>query len=176
VDACPALLASAVKAAIMTNDSGPPDEGAEGRLTLTSEQEAALKNLAAGEGEPLALAKILRPVADFLETYPLDDTEHARTVRGLVLLSSPDAFAIAESGRVSVDLASEVGHYARGVFAYHHPLQVCEDFQLRAMTCLVEGKPLSAIEEIANDILEKQKKEQLRLDCERIWREPYWSV
>jgi hypothetical protein len=38
VDACPALLSQAVKAVIMTNESGPPDKGAEGRLALTPGQ------------------------------------------------------------------------------------------------------------------------------------------
>jgi pyrimidine deaminase RibD-like protein len=165
----------AVAVIIMKKESESPGEGADDRPALTHAQDAALKQLAANEGEPLALAKILRPVAHFLETYPLDDTEHARIVRGLVLLSCPDAFAVAESGQVSVDLASEVGHYARRLFVYHHPLQVCEDFQLRAMTCLVEGNPLSAIEEIANDILNRQNAERDRLNCEDIWNETYWS-
>jgi hypothetical protein len=128
---CPALLALAVKAVIMTGESAPPDKGAEGRLTLTDEQEAALKDLAAGKGEPLALAKVLQPVAHFLETYPPAnaDTEHAWTVRGLVQISSPDAFTLVESERVSVDQAAQIGHLARDAFVYRYPSEVCEEFQ-----------------------------------------------
>jgi len=37
-----------------------------------------------------------------------------------------------------------VGHCVRNVFAHHHPPQVCEDFQMRAMTRLAEVKPVSA--------------------------------
>jgi hypothetical protein len=69
----------------MTDKSGPPSEGAEGRFALTPDQVAALKDLAAGEGEPLALAKILRPAAHFLETYPLDDTRHGRQREGVIV-------------------------------------------------------------------------------------------
>src|SRR5262249_6219547 len=32
------------------------------------------------------------------------------------------------------------------------------------------------VEEVANDVLNEQKAERRRLDCERIWNKPYWSV
>ncbi len=84
-----------------------------------------------------------------------------------------------------VDQAALVGHYVGKVFAHHHPPQVCEDFQIRAMTRLANGEPVSAerakyfanpIEEVANDVLNEQKAERRLLDCERIWKEPYWSI
>src|SRR5262245_6880759 len=80
---------------------------AKSRHAPTPDQEGALRKLAAGEGEPIELARILRPRADLLEVWPgLPDIDLVRTVRGLVQLSSPDAFAIAESGSVSIDLAA----------------------------------------------------------------------
>jgi hypothetical protein len=191
----------------MTNESGPPDDElgssmraaeqaraenpedtqhrracveeayAKSRHTPTSEQENALKKLAAGEGEPLELATILRLAADLLEVWPgLPDVDLVRKVRGLVQLSSPGAFALAESGRVSVDLAAFVGQYARNVFAHHHPLHVGEDFQLRAMTRLADGESISVVEKVANDILNERQEERRGVDCERIGSEPYWSV
>ena len=127
------------------------------RSALTPEQEAALKKLIDGEGEPLTIAKVLRPIAELVETWPLRDTEFARTVFGLVRISNPDVFAMVESGRVQLDQAALVGHYVRRVFVGHHPPQVCADFEMRAITRLAEGKPVSAghfanpIEEVAND-------------------------
>jgi hypothetical protein len=152
---------------------------------FTPEERAALDNCLAGEGSPLEAAKLLRHRPEVVETWPLPDTEPVRMIRGLVRLSNPDAFALVESGRVPVDQAALVGHCVRNVFAHHHPLQVCEDFQMRAMTRLAEGKPVSAerakyfanpVEEVANDVLNEQKAERRRVDCERIWNEPYWSV
>jgi hypothetical protein len=168
----------------MTNESDPPHES--GQLALTPEQEAALKALAAGEGDPLVLARILRPVAHFLETYPPANaaTEHARTVRGLVQLSNPDAVALVERGRVPVDRAADVGHRVRDSFVYHHPPEVCADFEIRALTWLADGKPVSAkfaghfkdpIEEVANEVINERKVDQRRLDRERIWNQSYWS-
>ena len=49
----------------MTDESGPPDEGAEDRSASAQEQDAALKKLAAGEGDPLELAAVLRRLPDF---------------------------------------------------------------------------------------------------------------
>jgi hypothetical protein len=52
------------------------------------------------------------------------------------------------------------------------------------MTKLAEGKPVSAkfaayfknpVEEVANDVINEQKKKQRRLDCERIWNDSYWK-
>jgi hypothetical protein len=152
---------------------------------FTPEERAALDNCLAGDGSPLEAAKLLRHRAEIVETWPLRDTESIRIIRGLVRLSNPDAFALVESGRVPVDQAAFVGHCVRNVFAHHHPPQVCEDFQMRAMTRLAEGKPVSAerakyfanpVEEVANDVLNEQKAERRRVDCERIWNEPYWSV
>jgi hypothetical protein len=216
VDACPALLASAVKAVIMTDESGLPDdectssmpaaeqvraaeepedgqhlraciEEAYARLRYapTPDQENALKELAADVGEPLALAKILRLGAHLLETWPLPDSDLVRKVRGLVQLSSADAIALVEGGQVPVDQAALVGHHVQRSFVHDHPSGVCEDFQLRAMRRLAEGKPVSAkfvayfknpIEEVANEVLNEQNAERRRLDCERIAAEPYWSV
>jgi hypothetical protein len=152
---------------------------------LAPEEYATLNNCLAGDGSPLEAAKVLRHRPELLETWHLPDTEFVRTVRGLVQLSYPDAFALVESGRVPIDQAALVGHYVRNVFADHHPPQVVEDFQMRAMTRLAEGKPVSAerakyfanpIEEVANDVLNEQNAERRRLDCERIGKEPYWSV
>jgi hypothetical protein len=152
---------------------------------LTPEEYVALNNCLAGAGTPLDAAKVLRHRPELLETWHLPDSEFVRTVRGLVQLSNPDAFALVESGRVPVEQAALVGHYVRNVFAHHHPSQVCEDFQIRAITRLAEGKPVSAerakyfanpIEEVANDVLNEQKAERRRLDCERIWNESYWSI
>src|SRR5262249_37747599 len=53
---------------------------------------------------------------------------------------------------------------------------VSEDFQLRAMTRLADGEPISAVEKVANDVLNERQEERRRLDCERIGSEPYWSV
>jgi hypothetical protein len=183
VDACPALLAPAVKAVIMTDESGPPDEGAEDRSVSAQEQDAALKKLAADEGDSLELAAVLRRLPELLDLYPqLPDTEHVRIVRGLVQFSNPDAFALVESRRVPINQAAFVGHYARRCFAHHHPLPVSEDFQIRAMNRLAENQPVSAdyavhlIDEVANDVLDEQKANQHRLDCERVWNKPDWSV
>jgi hypothetical protein len=68
----------------MTNESGPPEEGAKGRPALTAQQEAALKQLAAGEGDPFAIAEILRPVAHLLKTPSGPDNELVRWVRLIV--------------------------------------------------------------------------------------------
>jgi hypothetical protein len=152
---------------------------------FTPEERAALDNCLVGDGSPLEAAKLLRHRPEIVETWPLPDTESVRMIRGLARLSNPNAFALVESGRVPVDQAALVGHCVRNVFAHHHPSQVCEDFQMRAMTRLAEGKPVSAerakyfanpIEEVASDVLNEQKAERRRLDCERIWNEPYWSV
>jgi hypothetical protein len=152
---------------------------------LTPEEYAALNNCFAGAGTPLDAAKVLRHRPELLETWHLSDTEFVRKVRGLVQLSNPDAFALVENGKVPIDQAALVGRCVRNVFAHHHSPQVVEDFQMRAMTRLAEGKPVSAertkyfanpIEEVANDVLNEQNAERRRLDCERIWKEPYWSV
>jgi hypothetical protein len=183
VDACPALLASAVKAVIMTNESGPSEEGAKGWSTSAQEQDAALKKLAAGEGDRLELAAVLRQLPELLDLHPqLPDTDHVRIVRGLAQLSNAKAFALAESGRVPINQAAFVGDYAQRRFVHDYPLQVCEDFQMSAMSRLAESQPASAeyavdlVNEVATGILNEQKAEQLRLDCNYIWKETFWSV
>jgi hypothetical protein len=103
---------------------------------FTPEERAALDNCLAGDGSPLEAAKLLRHRPEIVETWPLPDTESVRMIRGLVRLSDPDAFALVESGRVPVDQAALVGHCVRNVFAHNHPPQVCENFQMRAMTRL----------------------------------------
>jgi hypothetical protein len=152
----------------------------------TPEQENALKKLAAGDGEPLELARILRPRADLLEVWPgLLDIDLVRTVRGLVQLSSADAIALVEGGQVPVGQAALVGLHVQRSFVHDYPPGVCEDFQWRAMKRLAEGQPVDArcagyfknpIEEVADEILNEQSAERRRLDCERIAAEPYWSV
>jgi hypothetical protein len=154
---------------------------------LAPEHSAALKNLAAGKGEPLALARTLRPVAHLLETGPeeydletgrLPDNPLVYTVRGLVWLSSPEAFALVENNSVPVDQAAAVGHYAHRWFDHDHPPQVSRDFQFRAMTRLAHDKPLSlklvikAIDKTANEVIDPIMNERRRGDYER---EPWWS-
>src|SRR5262249_5976356 len=128
---------------------------------------------------------LLKHKPEIVETWSLPDTEPVRMIRGLVRLSNPDAFALVESGQEPDDQAALIGHCVRTVFAHHHPPQVCDRFQMRAINRLAEGKPVSAeraeyfanpIEEVVNDVLYEQKTERRRLDCERIWNEPYWSV
>jgi hypothetical protein len=166
----------------MTDTSNRPDEGAEDRSACAGAQDAALKTLAAGEGKLLEVAAVLRQQPELLDLYPLPDTERVSAVRGLVQLSSADAFALVESGRVPINQAAFVGHYARRRFVCDHPLQVCQDFQMRAMSRLAESQPASAeyaidlVDKVADDVLNEQKAEQRRLDCERIWNEPFWSV
>jgi hypothetical protein len=113
VDACPAQFASAVKAVIMTNKSDPPDEGAEGRSASAQEQDAALRKLAAGEGDPIALAKVLRQRPELLDVYHgLPDSKLVRTVRGLAQLSH-DILTDVETGGTPLDHAVFVGHYGK---------------------------------------------------------------
>jgi hypothetical protein len=113
VDACPALLASAVKAVIMTNESDPPDEGAEDPSALERAQDAALKKIAAGEGAPIALAKVLRYQPELLDVYPgLPGSDLVRAVRGLAQLSH-DILTDVETGGTPLDHAVFVGHYGK---------------------------------------------------------------
>jgi hypothetical protein len=86
----------------------------EARSAPTPEQDAALQNLATGKGTPLALAKVLRPAAHLLETWPLPDNLLVRTVRGLVQLSDVILTDV-ETGGTPLDQAVFLGHYAQRV-------------------------------------------------------------
>jgi hypothetical protein len=110
--------------------SSTPDRGAEDRSALLREQDAALKKLAAGEGDPLELAAVLRQLPELLDVCPqLSDTEHVRLVRGLCRLSDPSAVALVESGQVPVHIAAEIGHRAYHIFAHLYPPEVGQAFQ-----------------------------------------------
>jgi len=57
-------------------------------ISAVPDQEAALKELAAGEGGLLTLAKILRRAAHLLETWSLPKTDLVRSVEGLCSVRS----------------------------------------------------------------------------------------
>jgi hypothetical protein len=99
----------------------------------TPEQRAALSNLAAGEGEPVALARVLRPVPHLLLHWPLDATLLAKTVWALGQL--PDEILIdVEGGGMGVERAVFLLHYARRLMLDSPERRA--DFQRRAVAAL----------------------------------------
>jgi hypothetical protein len=158
---------------------------------LTPVQEAALKQLLAGDGDPLEMARVLRPavqarglrlLARGFDRYPPLKTVPARTMLrfiqptvGLLQLSNPDAIAAVEDRRVFVLAGALVGHWAWERFA-NEDRQRGEEFQATAIAALEAGEPLSAVDRLANELLDQRKGDQRRLECERIWRESHWTL